>query len=697
MADDADAAGTTSSTETVALLRRRIDTLEQAVEDSRNRLRIACFGAVGIAAAAALGVYLSNAPAREAAALEASAAALAERTPALAGYPIAVVADLDAKTLTAKGLAPSDTARAELAETLGKFAKDEGLTLRLMTPTPGGGANAQAQDVWRAIEPEIAQALAPVSAAASDAAIRVQDLEDALAGARDAIVAQQATLDGLNAAIETGANDRAAILTDLDARLGALDEEDRILSAEIKAGERFAERRRLRLTDRLEADIAGLRNDVAEARTAVAAAAGRQEDVQGMLKARLTGATDDLEKSIADLAATLASNGARTAVLNQSIAGLSETLEAQIADLAALKSSVSDAAAEASTGLQALNAATATNAASIEAAATVRATHAATLDKLAESAGIADARIKELSVASSERSAKMDALAEADANLARNTSAVLGDLAAETEALRDQTATASTRADAAAETATAAAATAQRLETAVADLAALRGDVAQLSAALDRQANQSAAAQANLAAWQGQLESSSADASKLTPQDSDAVDRPVRTPGAVAATAAIQERVNALEARAGEAIALLDQRIDRLAKAAEPRAPSEVAAARQQLTGVRIQFASAARPANAQDANATLRKIGEIALGLPEDARIRVIGYADSDGTTEANRITSKRRSDWAVEELAKIGVPRGRLISVGRGAERLLSPDANDDSPNRRVEFELFTPSDDG
>ncbi|MEQ9126076.1 MAG: OmpA family protein, partial [Alphaproteobacteria bacterium] len=90
-------------------------------------------------------------------------------------------------------------------------------------------------------------------------------------------------------------------------------------------------------------------------------------------------------------------------------------------------------------------------------------------------------------------------------------------------------------------------------------------------------------------------------------------------------------------------------------------------------------------------ASKTLARAAEIALAMPEGMRLRIVGYADSDGTTEANRITSKRRSDWALEQLARLGVPQARMVSVGRGAENLLSPDATDDSPNRRVEFEAF------
>ncbi|MGZ0187789.1 MAG: hypothetical protein ACKVH0_07265 [Alphaproteobacteria bacterium] len=169
------------------------------------------------------------------------------------------------------------------------------------------------------------------------------------------------------------------------------------------------------------------------------------------------------------------------------------------------------------------------------------------------------------------------------------------------------------------------------------------------------------------------------------------VSAPQLKPNTAAIPPDLSERLADLEMRAGEAISMLDQRIDQIAKEAQPRAASPQRVSQERLTPLILRFAESTRPSNIDASDETLRRVAEIALAMPAGMMLRVIGYADSDGTVEANRITSKRRSDWAVEKLARLGVPIDRMISVGRGAERLLSADASDSSPNRRVEFEAF------
>ena len=155
--------------------------------------------------------------------------------------------------------------------------------------------------------------------------------------------------------------------------------------------------------------------------------------------------------------------------------------------------------------------------------------------------------------------------------------------------------------------------------------------------------------------------------------------------------AELTSRVEDLEARAGEAISILDQRIDRIARAAEPKAESPVEAANRALRPLVVTFVSSDQPDDNDEALEILRKAADVALSMSASVNLRVVGFADSIGSVEDNRITSQRRSDWAFNALTKLGVQPDRMASVGRGAERLLSASSEDDSSNRRVEFEAY------
>lgn len=88
-----------------------------------------------------------------------------------------------------------------------------------------------------------------------------------------------------------------------------------------------------------------------------------------------------------------------------------------------------------------------------------------------------------------------------------------------------------------------------------------------------------------------------------------------------------------------------------------------------------------------------LRQVARVIKELPEQKRIRIEGYTDSNGDAEYNRDLSYRRSRSVVEYLVAHGVPRQRLDYVGYGP---AMPVANSDTPdgaalNRRVEFTIF------
>jgi len=153
----------------------------------------------------------------------------------------------------------------------------------------------------------------------------------------------------------------------------------------------------------------------------------------------------------------------------------------------------------------------------------------------------------------------------------------------------------------------------------------------------------------------------------------------------------LTSRVEDLEARAGEAIAMLDQRIDRIARAAEPKAESPLEAANKALRPLVVTFISSDQPDDNDEALKVLRKAADVAVSMPASLNLRIVGFADSIGTVKDNRITSQRRSDWAFNALTKLGVQPDRMVSVGRGAERLLSASTKDVSSNRRVEFEAY------
>lgn len=90
-------------------------------------------------------------------------------------------------------------------------------------------------------------------------------------------------------------------------------------------------------------------------------------------------------------------------------------------------------------------------------------------------------------------------------------------------------------------------------------------------------------------------------------------------------------------------------------------------------------------PAQAQ------RVISEIAQ-LAREARaiVRVVGYTDERGTQGRNSPLAQSRADKVANALVALGVPRERLVTVGRSTGPDISPSTGPDSPNRRVEFEV-------
>jgi outer membrane protein OmpA-like peptidoglycan-associated protein len=124
------------------------------------------------------------------------------------------------------------------------------------------------------------------------------------------------------------------------------------------------------------------------------------------------------------------------------------------------------------------------------------------------------------------------------------------------------------------------------------------------------------------------------------------------------------------------------------AAAAQAPAPSAVERLRAFIAVNAVFFANGddyREPARAQ------RIIGELAQ-LTKDARaiLRVVGYTDERGGQGRNSPLAQTRADKVANALVALGVPRNRVVTVGRSTGPDISPSTGPDSPNRRVEFEV-------
>ena len=70
---------------------------------------------------------------------------------------------------------------------------------------------------------------------------------------------------------------------------------------------------------------------------------------------------------------------------------------------------------------------------------------------------------------------------------------------------------------------------------------------------------------------------------------------------------------------------------------------------------------------------------------------MRVVGYTDSQGGAQQNSPLAMSRATTIVDQLAARGVPRERLLAVGRiNGYFDISPEVGEASVNRRVELEI-------
>ncbi len=79
-----------------------------------------------------------------------------------------------------------------------------------------------------------------------------------------------------------------------------------------------------------------------------------------------------------------------------------------------------------------------------------------------------------------------------------------------------------------------------------------------------------------------------------------------------------------------------------------------------------------------------------VALLAKTDVPLRILGYTDERGNLQANTALAQSRADRVAGLLADRGIPRDRLIAIGRGQGLDISRGVGVGSANRRVSFEI-------
>lgn len=111
-----------------------------------------------------------------------------------------------------------------------------------------------------------------------------------------------------------------------------------------------------------------------------------------------------------------------------------------------------------------------------------------------------------------------------------------------------------------------------------------------------------------------------------------------------------------------------------------------------QLAGQTVRFSEGNRLADRAEAEALLRRIAAWLMEAGPEIGLRIVGYADIDGSGEpSNRITSQKRADAVRQMMLDLGIPGDRVVAVGRSTENRLVDDDSSGNANRRVAFEPF------
>ncbi|MEO1206771.1 MAG: OmpA family protein [Pseudomonadota bacterium] len=101
-----------------------------------------------------------------------------------------------------------------------------------------------------------------------------------------------------------------------------------------------------------------------------------------------------------------------------------------------------------------------------------------------------------------------------------------------------------------------------------------------------------------------------------------------------------------------------------------------------------IFFSTGTEYRNRQQAEKTMREL--IAISRGGELLIRVVGYTDEIGNRDDNVVLGQQRAEAVLADLLRLGMPSERLVAIGRADGKNLAPNTGENSPNRRVQFEV-------
>ncbi|MDH3692655.1 MAG: OmpA family protein, partial [Gammaproteobacteria bacterium] len=71
-------------------------------------------------------------------------------------------------------------------------------------------------------------------------------------------------------------------------------------------------------------------------------------------------------------------------------------------------------------------------------------------------------------------------------------------------------------------------------------------------------------------------------------------------------------------------------------------------------------------------------------------SQLIVIGYSDRHGSLLLNRRVSQARAEAIAKRLIALGIPKQKILAIGRAQQNPLATEFGQESNNRRVEFEV-------